>query len=416
MRRRFVALLRFTGAVLAKSHRDEALLRSSALAFATLISLVPLLAVISIFVARTLREDESRILGLLTDLLPYREESILAALRGFLDQAESVSGVAVAGFVITSLLTFFGVQESLFQVFGVARPPSLFRRLMTFSLLFFWGPLLVGTAQTALLVVGQSNPQLASALRRSAAVSAVPGLLTFVGISMLYWRAAFRRISLRHAAIGGAVATLSLELLKVVFGVYVRELSEIQRAVYGSVAIAFFFVLSIQLAWWLLLLGAEVSACLSPRDDETATPPSASAPEVWVGFAALENLARPGRPRRALEELASDVGCPVDALASHLAPLVDAGLLESGREGLRLALPTRQLRLAAVLAAYRRRLDEMPPPQSVAITAELRSRLSRAAEFELGEQTLADLYEAGPDDTLATGETPLRAGPADHET
>lgn len=406
MKRRLLALLRFTGAVFAKSHRDEALLRSSALAFATLISLVPLLAVVSIFVARTLREDEGRILGLLTDLLPYREESILAALRSFLDQAESVSGVAVAGFVATSLLTFFGVQESLFLIFGVKRPPSLSRRLTTFSLLFFWGPLLVGTAQTALLVVSQSNPQLGSALRGSPLVSAVPGLLTFVGISMLYWRAAFRRISLRHAAIGGAVATLSLELLKVIFGLYVREFSEIQRAVYGSVAIAFFFVLSIQLAWWLLLLGAEVSACLAPRKEEEALPAPATRPEAWIGFAALENLARPGRPRRTIDELALDVGTPPAELATHLSPLVDAGLLESNREGVRLALPTRQVRLAAVLSAYRRRLDDLPPPPSVALTAELRSRLTRAAEFEVGEQTLADLYEAGPDDTLAAGEAP----------
>jgi membrane protein len=414
MRARLVAFFRFVGAVFAKGHRDEVVLRSSALAFSTLISFVPLLAGVSIFAARTLREDDGRILELLARLLPYREETILAALRSFLAQAESVSGVAIAGFVVTALLTFFGVQESLFQIFGVARPPSLLRRLSTFSLLFVWGPLVVGTAQTALLVVGQSNPELARVLRATPLVGSAPVLLTFVGLTMLYWRAAFRRISLRHAAVGGAVAALSLELLKIVFGVYAREFTEVQLAVYGSFAIALFFVLSIQLAWWLLLLGAEVAACLAPHVAAARiAPATATTPDVWTGFAALELLARPGRPRRAIEELAGALARPADVVARDLAPLVDCGLLEPGageQEGYRLALPTRQVRVAAVLAAYRRQLEATPAPPAVTIAPDLRSRLTRAAEFEVGEQTLADLFDVGPDDTLAAGETARHAG------
>lgn len=408
MRARLAALARFVGGVLAKSHRDEVLLRSSALAFATLLALVPLLAVVSIFVARTLREDDGRILQLITALLPYREESVLTALHNFLDQAESVSGVALAGFVATSLLTFFGVQESLFHIFGVARPPSMLRRLASFSLLFVWGPLLVGTAQMALLVVGQANPELGRVLRASPLVSAVPGALTFVGLTMLYWRAAFQRISIRHAAVGGAVATVSLELLKLAFGLYVRELSEVQRAIYGSFGIALFFVLSIQLAWALLLVGAEVAANLSPRaekaKEERKVPP---APDVWVGFAALELLARPGRPRLSVDALAVALARPANEISIHLAPLVNCGLVEpeKGGEvgGHRLALPTRQVRVAAVLAAYRRELENAPAPSGVTVAPDLRSRLTRAAEFEVGGQTLADLFEFGPDDTLATG-------------
>jgi len=409
MRDRLIALARFVGGVLAKSYRDEVILRSSALAFSTLISFVPLLAGVSIFVARTLREDDGRILELISKLLPYREETVLAALRSFLAQADSVSGVALVGFVVTSLLTFFGVQESLFQIFAVQRPPSLLRRLATFSLLFVWGPLVVGTAQTALLVVGQANPELGRALRASLLVSAVPTALTFVGLTMLYWRAAFRRISLRHAAIGGAVAAVSLELLKLVFGLYVRELSEVQLAVYGSFAIAFFFVLSIQLAWALLLFGAEVAAGLSPHvAEERAKRATRRAPDVWVGFAALEVLARPGRPRLAVEELAAALALPADELAGHLAPLVERGLVEAAGStaegGYRLALSTRQLRVAAVLAAYRRELEGAPAPAGVTVAPDLRSRLTRAAEFEVGEQTLAELYEGGTDDTLAAGE------------
>jgi len=396
IRRRLAESFRFLGRVLRKTHRDEVGLRASALAFSTLIALVPLLAVITIFVARTLREDDGRILELLTQLLPYREESVLAALRSFLSQAESVSGLAVIGFVVTSLLTFFGVQESLFYIFRVERSPSIFRRLVTFSMLVIWGPILVGSAQAGLLVLGQSSPEAAQLLRNSPLLQAMPAVLTFVGLTMLYWRAAFRRISLRHAAIGSATATVLLELLKAAFGVYLSQFTAVQRAVYGTFAIAFFFVLSIQLAWWILLLGAELAACLRQEPEAETSERPALAPDPWIGLAALERLGAAGRPTVGHAELERELELAPEALVWHLEPLLSGGIvLEQGGDdpAFRLALPTRQLRLAAVFAAYRRRRDSADADSGTAppATRELATRLGRATEFELGAQTLAGL-------------------------
>lgn len=404
IRDRLLAFARLLGDVFTRSQRDEVLLRASALAYTTLIALVPLLATISIFVARTLREDDGRIFELITGLLPYSEQSVITALRSFIAQAESLSGIAVGGFVVTSLLTFLGVQESLFQIFGVAQPPSYARRLATFSLLFFWGPLIVGAAQTGLPLLEQSNPALAAALRDSTLFALLPGAVTFVGLSMFYWRAAFRRISFRHAAIGAASAAIAIEALKAAFGLYVHHLTTVQRAVYGSFAIAFFFVLSIQLTWAILLYGAEIAAVLGVRARAPEAPP-AFRPDGWLGLATLERLAAPGRPTESVAALAAALDVPPNELAKHLEPLLEAGLLArapgADEESVRLAVPATRLRVAAALAAYRRDRDDAtsggraPAPASAA----LRGRLGRAAEFELGETTLANLLDEN--DTLS---------------
>jgi len=389
--RRLARFSRFLARVVAKSRKDEVALRASALAFSTVITAVPLLAGITIFVARTLREDDGRILDLITQLLPYREELVLSALRSFLTQAESVSGIAVLGFVITSAITFFGVQESLFRIFRVHETPSIFRRLMTFSLLFFWGPLLVGSAQAGLLVVREANPEFGQLMRESVILTVLPTLITFFGLTMLYWRAAFRTISLRHAAIGGATATVLLEGLKQLFGVYVASFTAVQRAVYGTFAIALFFVLSIQLAWYILLVSAEISSCLAPRAEEKPAAPPVE-PDPWIGLAALEILGAAGRPTLDAAELAPQLALEEEEVEAHLRPLAEAGWLETAR-GYRLAVPTRRVRIAAVLAAYRHSAALDRGGALPGNTAALRLRLRQALEFDVGEETLADLLD-----------------------
>ncbi len=315
------------------------------------------------------------------------------------------------GFVVTSLLTFLGVQDTLFRIFRVERPPSYVRRIVTFSMLFFWGPLLVGTAQAGLLVISQSSSAAADLLRQSFVLRSLPGIVTFVGLTMLYWRAAYRRISLRHASVGALVATIALGGLKLAFSIYVEEFTRVQRAVYGTFAIALFFVLSVQLAWWMLLLGAEISSCLPVSAEPEPEEPPIREPDPWIGLAALEALGRPGRPTLATNELANQLDIDPDELEAHLGPLVENGLLEKLgglSPGFRLALPTRQTRLAAALAAFRRREEEIPGTHTLpGRTAELRLRLRRAIESELATMTVAELLGETPEDTLPIDPEPF---------
>jgi len=234
--------LEFARRLVFRCGHDEIVLRASALAFSTVISLVPLLAVIWYLVARTLREQGPATLRMIAELLPYREEAVVEALQSFLEQAEYVSGAALIGFLIVSLMTFLSVQETLSRIFRVLTPPSLWRRLLAFALLFFWGPLLIGSVYGGLLWLGQWNSDADSALGRllrdSTLIGTLPALATLIGLAMLYWRASLGRIKLRHAFAGSLVATLALELLKVGFRIYAGSFSDVQRAVYGTLAIA----------------------------------------------------------------------------------------------------------------------------------------------------------------------------------
>ena len=397
-------VLALAGRALLRAHRDAIGRRASALAYATLVSIVPLLAMVSIFVAETLRQDEGRTLRLIAQLLPYREESVLVALRSFVEQAESVSSLALVGFLITSLGTFFLVQETLFEVFRVSAPPSVVRRVIAFSALVFFGPVLIGSVYAGLLYLGQTRPGLGRLLRDSTLLYTLPALATLLGLALLYWRAAAGRIRFRHALAGGLAATLLLELLKAGFVVYVASFTPVQRAVYGSLAIALFFLISVQLAWWMMLYGAEVAACLGIPPSELEAE-RGQVPDAWTGLAALARLAQPGRPSLPAAGLAAELGMPADALAVHLAPLAERGLLEAPLApggSWRLAVAPGRVRLAAVFAAYEpERHNEDAgaganaagaPPGEV---ERLRSRLAGARAEALAGATLDEWLSGG---------------------
>jgi membrane protein len=402
-------LLAFAGGVLAKARRDGLGLRASALAYTTLLSIVPLLAVVSFFLARTLSEDDGRTVRLLAQLLPYREESIDAALDGFVGQAQSITGLGLVGFLFASLTAFLSVEETLHRVFGVEAEPSLLRRTGAFVMLVFWGPILIGATYSGLLVLSQQAAFAPLLERSNLLVQALVFLITVAGLTMLFWRASTRRVRLAHAAAGALVSTLALEALKRAFALYVVSFTAVQRVVYGGFAIALFFVLSVYISWWILLVGAEIALCLSRPDEPRPRIRLTGPDDGWRALAALLALARSDRPfadtsAATSPALAELTGAPVEDLRPMLQPLVEQGVIRPpvAADGpWRLSQPAREIPVARVINAY----PPVTPPVDGEPGAALEALRRRATAAAAGETVLLTV-----EDLLAGRDEP--AGPA----
>ena len=141
-----------------KAHNDRLGLVASALAFSSVLSLVPLLALISRFVARAVKQDDGRTLTLLAQLLPYSETTLVTALDSFVVQAEALSGLAMIGFLVTCASTFLTVEGAIDKIFRVERRKGrILHRLFSFSLVVVWGPLAIAGLVALLLHLAQ-NP------------------------------------------------------------------------------------------------------------------------------------------------------------------------------------------------------------------------------------------------------------------
>lgn len=400
--------LRFLGLSIRKAHEDNLVQQSAALAFTTIISLIPLLAAISFLGAQWFNEQTPQTIALLSTLLPYSEETIVTQLEAFLEQAKAIRGFGFAAFVLTALGVFTTIEKTINRIWNVPQSRPLKSRLLSFTLLLFWGPLVIGTTYSLLFYLRQ-QPALQS-FSDSLPAELLPSLVTCLGLTMLYWQVPYTEVRFRSAFAGGVLATLLLEVLRQGFGLYVEHVRTLSL-VYGSFGLALLFMLSIQLTWWTVLLGSEAAYCLQHAESMTRSRRRiAPAEGSWIALTALALLTRRfrrGAPLTPPEILAEHLRIDTRELEATLAPLFDHGLLQRAHgetEGYLLSHDPHTLRAAQIFEIYETLHWNLlaPLPEDLSDPLErLRALLTEARDTSLETLTLAQLIEASePPDAI----------------
>jgi membrane protein len=231
--------------------------QAAALAFQTMLSLVPLVA-IAVAVASTLELGwlEHRLVAFLeTQLVPEaasdvgaRVVELAAAVR-----PRTLGLVGGASLVLIAVMLLFNVEAVVNDVFRVRRSRRLWLRAATALVLLVAAPLAIGVSVyfTSRLI---TLPRFAAAM--------VPLLMTMITLFLCYWRLPHTPTTIRHSLVAAAVAGLGLELFKWGFALYVSHLAGTISAVYGTLAILPLFMVWIYLMWLIFLFGAELSAAL----------------------------------------------------------------------------------------------------------------------------------------------------------
>ena len=403
---------RFFALTLSQGHEDAIYLTASALAFVTVLSLVPLLAALAFVGTRVFSQYPEKSLEVFVQVLPYAEKNLTDKLREFLDQAETMHGVGLAALFGTTLFAFITIEEAFNKIWNVSRRRPFRQRLLTFGLLLFWGPLVVGVTFSSLLLLRQS-PALRVLVRDSFLLNLAPFLATVVGLTLLYWLMPSTRVRFRNALVGGLFGGILLEILRQSFGYYVEFFRGVST-VYGSSAFVMLFMISIELTWTIVLLGSEAAYtaqhfALLSRGLHTHPPVAAS----WVGLAALAYLAaRATEAPPSSDDLAGHLSLPARDLQRTLHPLLARGLLRETRDhAYVLGRDSATLHVEEVFDAYEHRARRGVEH----LGADLRTRLERwiaalaaARGDTLGSLTLDQLLAATPADCPA-GTSPTAA-------
>ena len=260
--------------------RNQGLLLAGAIAYYALLSVVPLLILSVIALSHLVdRADLMRTLGRYLEwLVPSQSRSVLGDISGFLD-----NGIAIGAVLLVTMLFFsslaFGVLEKAMSVIFAHRQPVRKRHRLVSALLPYCVVLFLGTALLGVTFVSIALQAMAEEsihwMGRDWSLSGLSGVLFYLlgasgevlFLTGLYVVMPVGRIPIRHALIGGLVATSIWEIIRHILVWYFATFSK-ASVVYGSLTTAVVALFSMEIIATLLLLGAQVIAEYEQLDQE----------------------------------------------------------------------------------------------------------------------------------------------------
>ncbi len=242
------------------------------LSFTTLLSIVPVLAVvISVFSTTILFEDLSnRVLNQLFDyIIPSSIPNAQDYLLQFSQQASKLKGLGIAFVLITTLMLLRVIDQKINSFWETQQIRKWWLSLVHYLGIALFGPLLLASSLalssylSALPLVNYfTDIDFISAF---AFLSIIPFLLNWLGFSFLYRYVPAAKVHWQSAAIGGLLAAVCLEVLKFGFSLYLKWFPTYDL-IYGAFAAIPIFLLWIYLNWFVILFNAAVVSQLEQKD------------------------------------------------------------------------------------------------------------------------------------------------------
>jgi membrane protein len=328
--------LRFWFRVIDRFVEDKCIQRASALAYASLLAIVPLVALgFSVFTSfKAFNEVATHVRDLLLQyLLPTSQEEVQAYLAQITNKATALSIFGIIGLLFTATALLNTTEEAFNHIWRISRTRPWLSKFMTFWATLTLAPVLLGASITitsyfTALPIIRDVAHGASLL--SEVPFLVPWLMSSLALAFLYMLLPNTSVPFRFAFIGGLIAGALFELTKIGFAFYVTKLAHYEL-LYGALGALPIFLIWLYLVWVVVLFGAETAFGLQHPEQSKKESVVFLQPGMQQFFShlillrAAEALSRGKRLGTA--ELAQETGVPDNILQEWLDHLAAQGLL-----------------------------------------------------------------------------------------
>jgi membrane protein len=237
--------------------------RAASLAYTTLLSLIPLLVAFTQALQRYFRNlfpnFQAQIDNILNNIIPYQSPVISYHIARFAENAQAASTFGVIVFIVITFRLFLAVEATINQIWKVRSVRGYRQKIIAFTMLFFWGPVLMGISFTTTNTL-EKNRYLRVLFKQDIIFSIAPIVVLFIAFTMLFWLVPSTRVRFSSAAVGALVTTALFSLVRFGFGIYADHLFHGRfNLIYGALGLAIIFLIAIQILWVVILLGVEIS-------------------------------------------------------------------------------------------------------------------------------------------------------------
>ncbi|MCU0600131.1 MAG: YihY family inner membrane protein [Desulfobacterales bacterium] len=391
------------------------LLRASALAYSTILAIVPILA-IAFSVMKGLGV-QTRIERVMISYLTADQEELTSRIFDYITKTDfKVLGAMGTVMLIYAVLVMLGNVEKTFNHFwGVTRSRRFVRRLSNYFSILILGPLVM-VLSTAMIASFPSSiaAQILSryeffqwALRLFD--SMLPNVLLWTAFSAMYILIPNTRVKLVPAMVAGVVCGTLWEIAFNVFTGFNVGVTNYNK-IYGTFAVLPVFIIWLYISWIIVLIGAQLShaiqniASLQQEFDGGGFSYHQREKMAFMIMLKISEHFHNGAPQMNMESLAQALSIPLRLMAQTIQALCDQGLLQSIHGDEPIFQPARNPALITLYDISRAMRHDgakewrMPDTHQNKQLSRIESEKAKNDEVFLGKTTLLDLM--GRSETL----------------
>ena len=242
---------------------DRIPVRASALTYSTLLSIIPILALL-FAIARGLGFDALMENQFRTGVTGQQAELIITWVNSYLEHAQSgiFIGVGLIMLLWTVLILTDNIERSFNAIWQVKHPRTVFRKITDYFSMLLLLPLLIvissGLTIFMTTYVKQMDNYLLLGPVLKFLVRMIPYTLTWGMFIGLFVFIPNTKVRLSHAVLPGILAGSAFQVFQY-FYINSQIWVSNYNAIYGSFAAIPMFLLWTQISWTICLLGAEMS-------------------------------------------------------------------------------------------------------------------------------------------------------------
>jgi membrane protein len=248
---------------------DRCLLRASSLTFYTLLSIVPVAAMF--FGVAKGFGFERRLQEVLFERFPGQDEvlsQIIAFSNSLLEQTQGglIAGIGLVVLFWSVLKVLGNIEMALNDIWEIKKPRTWGRKFSDYLSIMLISPILILISGSATVFITTQISQITQKVELLGLISPLitfllkftPYVLIWTLFTILYIIMPNTKVNFKAGLVGGVVAGTLYQIAQWAYISFQIGAAK-YNAIYGSFAALPLFLMWLQISWWIVLFGAELS-------------------------------------------------------------------------------------------------------------------------------------------------------------
>lgn len=339
----FITPLRIVILAVRGFDQDKCLMRASALTFYTVLS-IPSVVAMLFGIAKGFG-FEKRLETMLLENFPGQEKflaTVISFSSSLLEQTRGglIAGIGVGVLFWSVLKVLAHIENALNKIWEIKENRSWGRKISDYLSVMLVAPLLILMSGSITVFITTQITEMTKRVTFLDMLSPliyfsfnlIPFVLIWVVFAIIYVLMPNTKVNLNAGMIAGIIAGSVYQIFQ---GVYINSQIGVARynAIYGSFAALPLFLIWVQISWWIVLFGAELSyACQNARtyeyepDSRRISPAFKKLLALQVSHTLIHNF-KDGKAPLTDAQISERLHIPIRLLHQILYELCSAGLL-----------------------------------------------------------------------------------------